>query len=62
MSADLDSLKVSEDSDGTFIIEWDRNDPIMSQFNDMPSEEFETYINNALRKALDEWQKKDDSI
>ena len=62
MSINHDSLKVSEDSDGSFIFEWDRNDPVMSQFNDMTSEEFETYINDVLRKAIDEWQEKEDSL
>lgn len=62
MSVDHDSLKVSEDSDGSFIFEWDRNDPRYKQFNDMSSEEFEIYVNKALRTAIDEYQLKEDLL
>lgn len=62
MSINHDSLKVSEDSDGSFIVEWDRNDPRYKQFNDMSSEEFEIYVNKILRTAIDEYQLKDDLL
>jgi len=62
MSINHDSLKVSEDSDGSFIVEWDRNDPRYKQFNDMSSEEFEIYVNKILRTAIDEYQLKEDLL
>ena len=57
MSID-DSMKVTEDSDGTFTFEWDKNDPRYSQFNDMTSEQFSEFVNNALKKAIDDYYSK----
>jgi hypothetical protein len=49
-----DSLKVSENEDGTFCIEWDPNDPKYAIFNTMSEQELQEYINRALEEAIKE--------
>ena len=48
-----DSLKVTENEDGTFAIEWDPNDPRYSLFNTMSEEDMQEF----MHKALDEFIK-----
>lgn len=47
-----DSLKVSENDDGTFAIEWDPNDPRYALFNEMSQEELQAYITHALEEFI----------
>ena len=47
-----DSLKVTEQEDGTFLIEWDGNDPTWSIFNGLSQEEMESFFTEALRSYL----------
>lgn len=43
-----DSLKVTEQEDGTFLVEWDANDPVWSMFNDLPEEELTKFFSDAI--------------
>lgn len=55
MEVDLsnpDSLKVTEQDDGTFLIEWDENDPQWSLFNGLSQEDMQTLITNAIEAYL----------
>lgn len=45
-----DSLKIHENSDGSFSLEWDREDPKWNWLNDLTSKEIENIIENALRQ------------
>jgi len=47
-----DSLKVSENDDGTFAIEWDPNDPKYAIFNTMTHDEMQDYITRALEEFI----------
>ena len=47
-----DSLKVSENDDGTLVIEWDPNDPRYAMFNDMTQDELQSYITTALEEFI----------
>lgn len=47
-----DSLKVSENEDGTLAIEWDPRDPRYFHMNDMTQDELQTYITNALDEFI----------
>ena len=47
-----DSLKVSENDDGTFAIEWDPNDPRYSFLNEMSEEELNDYFTRALEEFI----------
>lgn len=48
-----DSLKVEQNKDGTFTIEWDKNDPNWKFMNGMTNEEINDIINEAIRQDLD---------
>jgi len=50
--SDQDSLKVTEQDDGTFLIEWDENDPQWSLFNGLSQEDMQTLITNAIEAYL----------
>jgi hypothetical protein len=47
-----DSLKVTENDDGTLAIEWDPNDPRYALFNEMSQEELQSYITHALEEFI----------
>jgi hexokinase len=47
-----DSLKVTENDDGTLGIEWDPNDPRYAIFNDMTQDELQEYITRALEEFI----------
>jgi len=49
-----DSLKVTEQEDGTFSISWDENDPRYTYLNSMNPEELNAYFTNALEQYLKE--------
>jgi hypothetical protein len=49
-----DSLKVSENEDGTFAIEWDENDPRYSFLSGMTQEEINAYFTRALEEYIKE--------
>jgi len=50
--SNTDSLRVSENDDGTLAIEWDPNDPRYAIFNDMSQEELQAYITGALEQFI----------
>jgi len=47
-----DSLKVTENEDGTFAVEWDPNDPKYMFMNDMTQDELQNYFTEALEKFI----------
>ena len=49
---DADSLKVSQNEDGTFTLEWDKEDPRWSFLNNMTSKEIQTIVEQAVDAAL----------
>jgi len=48
-----DSLKVSENKDGTLAIEWDSNDPRYSFLNEMTQDEINAFFTRALTALID---------
>jgi len=52
MSAD--SLKIHQNEDGTFSLEWDKDDPNWKWLNKMTSSEIQVMVNEAIRAGLDE--------
>lgn len=50
-----DSLKVTQVSDGSFEIEWDRNDPRWSWMNDLTEEEVQTMMIEAIKNAVENY-------
>lgn len=49
-----DSLKVTQNDDGSFAIEWDPNDPRYSMFNDMSEEQISAMITHGLQQKIEE--------
>ena len=52
--ATSDSLKVNQNKDGTFTLEWDKNDPQWKFLNDLTSTEIQTMIESVVRTKLNE--------
>ena len=50
MSAD--SLKVHQNEDGTFSLEWDKDDPNWSWLNNMTSKEIQSFMEKAIEDGL----------
>jgi len=53
-TAKEDSLKVTENSDGTFEIEWDPEDQKWNWLNDKTSEEITAIMTEAIQLAVNE--------
>lgn len=52
MQTNEDSLKVTENEDGSFAVEWDSNDPRYQMFNGMTQEQMQQFIESALADYL----------
>ena len=50
--ATSDSLKVEQNKDGSFTLEWDKNDPQWKFLNDLTSKEIQTMIEQAVESGL----------
>ena len=50
--ATSDSLKVNQNKDGTFTLEWDKNDPRWNFLNDLTSKEIQTMIEQSVENGL----------
>lgn len=50
-------INITENDDGSFVLEWDQNHPIWSMFNNMTKEEINDYVNDALRIGLEQLEK-----
>ena len=51
---DADSLKIHQNKDGSFSLEWDKQDQKWNWMNDLTSKELETIMNEAIRNQLNE--------
>jgi len=49
-----DSLKISQNEDGSFTIDWDPQDPRWSFLNGLTSTEIQVMIEQAIKDYLDE--------
>lgn len=50
-----DSLKISQNTDGTFSIEWDKEDPQWSWMNNLTSKEIQGIMEEAIKDYLDDF-------
>lgn len=55
-SQETDSLKISENEDGSFKVEWDPQDPMWAFLNHMTEEEAEEWFNQALERGLERYK------
>ena len=49
-----DSLKIDRRDDGSFQVEWDKNDPNWKFMNDLTSEEIESIVQEAIKHDQNE--------
>ena len=48
-----DSLKIHQNEDGSFAIEWDKNDPRWNFMNGLTSQEITDIVIKAIKEQLD---------
>lgn len=51
---DVDSLKISQNKDGSFSMEWDKEDPKWSFLNGLTSKEIQSIMEEAIKDYLDD--------
>ena len=51
--ATSDSLKVQQNEDGSFTLEWDKEDPQWSFLNGLTTQEIQTMVEAAVKEGLD---------
>jgi len=56
-----DSLKITENDDGTLGIEWDPNDPRYAHMNGMTQDELQNYITAALEEFIKQHEGEDNA-
>ena len=49
-----DSLKISQNEDGSFTIEWDKQDPRWSWLNGLTQKEIQVIVRQAVQDYLDD--------
>ena len=49
---EIDSLKIIENADGTFAMEWDKEDPKWSWLNGLTSAEIQVIMEQAINEEL----------
>lgn len=49
---EIDSLKVTENADGTFTMDWDKQDPKWSWLNGLTSKEIQVIMEQAIKEEL----------
>ena len=47
-----DSLKITENADGTFTMDWDKQDPKWSWLNGLTSKEIQVIVEQAIKEEL----------
>ena len=51
---DNDSLKISQNEDGSFSMEWDKQDPKWSWLNGLTNKEIQVIMKQAIQDYLDD--------
>jgi len=54
MTADNDSLKISQNEDGSFTMEWDKEDSKWSWLNGLTQKEIQVIVRQAIQDYLDD--------
>jgi hypothetical protein len=49
---EIDSLKITENADGTFTMDWDKEDPKWSWMNSLTSAEIQVIVQQAIEEEL----------
>ena len=51
---EIDSLKITENADGTFTMDWDKEDPKWSWMNSLTSAEIQVIVQQAVKEHLND--------
>jgi hypothetical protein len=51
---EIDTLKISENADGSYEINWDKEDPMWSFMNNLTSKEIKIMIEQAIEEHLND--------
>ena len=49
---EIDSLKITENADGTFTMDWDKQDPKWKFLNHLTSKEIQVIMEQAIKEEL----------
>jgi len=49
---EIDSLKITENADGSFTMDWDKEDPKWSWLNGLTSSEIQVIMKQAIKEEL----------
>jgi len=49
-----DSLKITQNEDGSFTMDWDNKDPTWSWLNGLTSKEIQVIVRKAIQNAIDQ--------
>lgn len=61
MTEDNDSLRVTEQEDGTFQVEWDPDDPRYMFLNGLSEEQLNYLFTTALEQHIKMWESENES-
>ena len=50
---EIDTLKISENADGSFTMDWDKEDPKWSFLNNLTSKEIQIIVEQAIKEHLE---------
>ena len=51
---EIDTLKISENADGSFTMDWDKEDPNWSWMNNLTSKEIQIIVQQAIQDRLNQ--------
>jgi hypothetical protein len=51
---EIDSLKISQNSDGSYTMDWDKEDPNWSWMNNLTSKEIQVIVQQAIKEHLND--------
>jgi len=54
MTQEIDSLKITQNDDGSYEINWDKNDPNWKFLNHLTSKEIQIMIQQAIQDKLND--------
>ena len=51
---EIDTLKITQNDDGSFTMDWSKDDPRWSWLNDLTSKEIQIIVQQAIKDYLDD--------
>jgi hypothetical protein len=54
MTEEINSLKITQNPDGSYTMDWDRKDPMWSWLNSLTNEQVEIIVQQAIQDRLNQ--------